>query len=110
MNTQTNPNGAQLTLVAFLRAKPGQADELGRRLQALVAPTRSEAGCLNYDLHRSTQDADVWMLYENWKSRADLDSHFQTPYLKDFVGRINEVLQGEMDMRYFAMTSKVAAP
>jgi quinol monooxygenase YgiN len=113
MNAQTptaSPNGNQLTLVAFLRAKPGQVEELGRRLQLLVEPTRAEAGCLNYDLHRSNPDADVWMLYENWKSPADLDAHFQTPYLKDFVGRIGEVLDGEMDMRYFSMTSLVAKP
>lgn len=41
----------ELTLVAFLRAKPRQSEELSRRLNALVEPTRAEAGCINYDLH-----------------------------------------------------------
>jgi len=31
-----------LTLIAFLRAKPGAEEELGRRLSALVEPTRRE--------------------------------------------------------------------
>ena len=71
-----------LTLVAFLRARTGQSEELGRRLNALVEPTRTEAGCINYDLHRSNEDEAVWMLYENWRSAADLDAHFEMPYLE----------------------------
>ena len=34
-----------LTLIAFLRAKPGAEEELGRRLSALVEPTRRARRC-----------------------------------------------------------------
>lgn len=95
----------QVTLVAVIKATPGQEEELGRRLAALVAPTREEEGCINYDLHRSADDAAVWMLYENWRSQADLDAHFKTPYLQDFLARQGEVLAEEMDIRLFSMTS-----
>ena len=98
----------RLTLIASMKAKPGQEEELGRRLSALVAPSRQEEGCINYDLHRSNDDPAVWMLYENWRSKADLDLHFETPYLKDFLGRAEEVLAGDMDVRFFSMTSRVA--
>lgn len=100
---------SELTLVAFLRAKPGQSEELSRRLNALVEPTRAEAGCINYDLHRSNEDETVWMLYENWRSAADLDAHFETPYLKEFVARRAEVLEGDMDLRRFTMTTEPMA-
>ncbi|MCW8125841.1 putative quinol monooxygenase [Microbulbifer halophilus] len=96
-----------LTLVAFIRAKQGLEDELGRRLQALIAPTRQEAGCINYDLHRSNDDPALWMLHENWRSQRDLDQHFETPYLKDFLDRAGELLAEEMDLRFF---SPVSAP
>ncbi len=80
MNAETRSlspsDGRQLTLVAFLRAKPGRGDELGRRLLALSEPARADAGNINYDLHRSDDDADTWMLYENWSTAADLDAHF----------------------------------
>ncbi len=102
--------GSQLTLVAFLRAKPGQGDELGRRLFALSEPSRAEAGNINYDLHRSTEDPDVWMLYENWATPSALDEHFEMPYMKEFISKIGEVLAGEMDLRRFSMTTRVAAP
>lgn len=42
----------QLTNIAFIHAKPGSWEALGRRL-ALVEPSRQEPGCINYDLHRS---------------------------------------------------------
>jgi quinol monooxygenase YgiN len=100
----------QLTLIAFAKAKPGHADELGRRLNALVAPTRAEAGCVNYDLHQSKDDPTIWMLYENWRSEADLEKHFQTTPFKEFVARSHEVLANEMDLRRFTMTTTSVAP
>jgi quinol monooxygenase YgiN len=95
----------QLTLLAIAQAKPGQAEELGRRLAALVEPTRAEAGCMNYNLHQSKDDPTIWMLYENWRSEADLEKHFQTIPFKKFIARCNEVLANEMDLRQFAMVS-----
>jgi quinol monooxygenase YgiN len=63
----------QLTNLAFFRARPGQTEALGAALAALVAPTRGEAGCLNYDLYQSIENAEIWFVYENWCSMQDLD-------------------------------------
>ena len=99
----------RLTLIATLHAKAGKEEELGRRLLALVAPTRSEEGCVNYDLHQSADDPKAWVLYENWRSKADLEKHFETPYLKDFVAHLDEVLESKTDFNFLAMKSKRAA-
>jgi quinol monooxygenase YgiN len=47
---------SQVTNLAFFRARRGQSEALRA---ALVEPTRLQARCLNYDLHRSVDDADV---------------------------------------------------
>lgn len=107
--TPTPVNGTQLSLIAIIRAKPGLGDELGRRLGTLVEPARAEPGNINYDLHRSNDDAEVWVLYENWKAPSDLAAHFELPYMKAFVATLPEVLDGEMDLRRCAMVTKVAA-
>ncbi|MDF3811210.1 MULTISPECIES: putative quinol monooxygenase [Rhodopseudomonas] len=104
----TPSNGTQLTLIAFIRAKKGMGDELGRRLWTLVEPARAEPGNINYDLHRSNEDPDVWVLYENWKDASDLTAHFELPYMKAFVAALPEVLEGEMDLRRSAMVTTVA--
>jgi quinol monooxygenase YgiN len=90
-----------LTLLAELKAKPGKTAELAQRLQALVAPTRAEAGCLGYVLHRSSDDPDLFVLYEQWRSRHDLDLHLATPRLVDFFARMPRLLAVEVSMRFF---------
>jgi quinol monooxygenase YgiN len=106
--TPTAVNGTQLSLIAFIRAKRGLGDELGRRLGALVVPARTEPGNINYDLHRSDNDPDVWILYENWKHASDLAAHFELPYMKAFLAVLPEVLEGEMDLWPCSMVTKIA--
>jgi quinol monooxygenase YgiN len=100
----------QLTLFAFLTAKPDMGDELGRRLMALAEPARAEAGNINYDLHRTRDSPDVRALYENWASPAALEAHFEEGYRKAFVATLGEVMQGEMGLRRATMMTEVAAP
>ncbi|WP_338446062.1 putative quinol monooxygenase [Pelagerythrobacter marensis] len=95
----------QITLVAHIKAKPGQEEELGRRLAALIDPTRAEAGCINYDLHRLNDDPSVWMLYENWVSKSALDAHFKMPYLEAFLASKEDLLAEDMEIRLYSMTS-----
>ncbi len=42
-----------LTIIARVRAKPGQEVRLLQELKGLPASSREEAGCLSYDLHHS---------------------------------------------------------
>lgn len=95
----------QLTVIAFIRAKEGKQDELGRRLLALVGPSRAEAGCINYHAHQDRDDARMWVMYENWNDRADLDHHFTMPYHKQFIADLPQFVEGEIEMHYLDMKS-----
>ena len=81
-----------LTVVAELTAKPGKEDDLRAALTGLIAPTRSEEGCVEYLLHESTDQPGRFVFYENWKSREALDRHLQTPYLQALGARSGELL------------------
>jgi len=87
-----------LTLVVRVRAKIGKEARLRREMQGLVPPTRAEAGCLRYDLHESKTEPGWFLLYEMWKSQANLDSHFQTPYLKAFFQIAPELTEGSSEV------------
>lgn len=95
----------QLTLIARLTAKPEQAEALGAGLQAMVAPTRAEEGSIDYVIHRDNDDPRVWILYENWRSRADLDLHFEQPYTKALMARFPELLATEMELSFCTMAT-----
>lgn len=78
-----------LTVVATFQARPGKEAELRTALTGLVAPTQKEAGCLNYDLHQSTDDPAQFLFHENWSSKAHLDVHLQSPHIKALLPRVD---------------------
>jgi quinol monooxygenase YgiN len=80
-----------ITVVATFQAKAGKENDLKNALIGLVAPTRQEAGCLNYDLHISPEDPAKFLFYENWTSKTELDAHLQSPHLKALLPRLEEL-------------------
>ncbi|WP_084164743.1 SDR family NAD(P)-dependent oxidoreductase [Skermanella stibiiresistens] len=92
--------GDRLTVVARLTAKPDQAEALGEALRGLVEPTLAEAGSIEYRLHRDIDDPNIWILYETWRSRADLDAHFAQPYTKTVLDRFPELLARDAELTF----------
>jgi quinol monooxygenase YgiN len=93
------------TLIAFLKGRPEKRDELLTVLRGFVDPTRAEAGCVEYHLHISDTDANLFFFYENWRTRKDLDEHLEMPYLKSFFDRRMDLLEKEIDLQYLTMES-----
>lgn len=81
-----------LTVVAIIKAKPGKEAELRETLLGLVPITRGEDGCLNYDLHVSTEDPALFVFHENWTSKAHHNAHMAAPHLQAFLGRAGELV------------------
>ena len=64
-----------LTVIAYITAKAGHQQQVREALLDLVAQTRNERGCVNYDLHQSQENATEFAIYENWDKASDLDLH-----------------------------------
>lgn len=96
----------KLTVVARVRAKQGKEAEVQRALLGLVGPTRTEAGCLNYDLHQSHDDPALFLFYENWTSQAHLDAHLQTAHIQAVLARAEELLAEPPEIKFFRMVSQ----
>jgi len=75
----------------MFQARPGKETELRKVLTALVAPTRKEKGCLNYDVHVAVDDAGKFMFHENWATKADHEAHFNSPHIQALLPRIDEL-------------------
>jgi quinol monooxygenase YgiN len=73
-----------LTILAKITANEGQERRLRAALQDLVAPTRAEPGCLQYDLHVDNSSSGVFMFYETWQTREMWQAHMETPHLAAF--------------------------
>ena len=81
-----------LTVIAHVRAKPGEESRVRRILEGLLAPTRAEAGCINYDLHQSQTDPALFVFYENWESEGHLEAHARSPHIQSFRKLADETL------------------
>jgi len=91
-----------LTVVAVLKAKPGKEGELRQALLDLVGASRSESGCLQYDLHVSTDKPGEFLFFEKWVDRAALDAHAQKPYLQALGSRREELLAEAPEIRTYS--------
>ena len=80
-----------VTVIARIRAKIGLEDRVYQELTKLLAPTRAEAGCLNYDMHRNLEDPSLFLFHETWASEAALNRHFQTAHIAHWLSVIPEV-------------------
>lgn len=75
------PRDGIVTVVARIAAKPGMEDRVRAELQRLLAPTRGEEGCLNYDLHEATDRPGEFLFHENWSSEALLRNHLDSAHI-----------------------------
>jgi quinol monooxygenase YgiN len=94
-----------LTLIAYLHGKPQKRDELLATLREFVKPTRAEAGCVEYHLHVSNDDPNLFILYENWESKLELDTHLKTELLTAFFNRRMDLLEKDVEMQFMTMDS-----
>jgi len=88
----------KVTVVARVKVKKGMEEKVKQELMSLVGPTRSEKGCISYDLHQSAEDKSRFMFYENWVSKKDLDQHLAMPYMKSHMEKARETLDGPAEI------------
>ncbi len=59
-------------------------DEVERTLKALRDSSRAEEGCITFDVSRSLEDPNAFVLYEEWNDQAALDVHYETEGFKKY--------------------------
>lgn len=99
-----------LTVIATIIAKSDRIADVRRELEKLVAATRKESGCINYDLHVDLNDPRRFVFYENWTSKEALDAHAASPHMKAW-GKVREpMLAGPVKVELFTMLSQGTVP
>jgi len=91
---------SKLTVVANFHANPDKIDLVKAELEKLIPITRTEEGCLQYDLHQDNENPAHFMFYENWESRELWQVHMNAPHLvecrKATEGALGEFTLNEM--------------
>jgi quinol monooxygenase YgiN len=84
-------NAENIVLVARLKVKDGAVVEAKKLALSLVAPSRAEAGCINYDIHQAIDDETVFVWHETWTNKAAIDEHFEKPFFLEFFAKVQEI-------------------
>jgi quinol monooxygenase YgiN len=95
----------KISVMARVRARRGMETEVRRACLALVEPSRAEKGCINYDLHQSADDSSLFMFYENWESREDLERHLETAHALEFDETTDGMLAEEEEITFWEKIS-----
>lgn len=78
-----------IVLVARYQVKAGKAGEV---LEALTRMARfvkeQEPGCKLYQVNRSTENPDHFLLYEQYADQAAFEGHRTTPHFKEIIEAI----------------------
>lgn len=61
-----------------------KADDAAAMLHALRDASRAEPGCAGYDVSRSIEDPNVFVLYESWRDQAAFEFHVTTPHFQQY--------------------------
>lgn len=78
-----------LTVIATITARPGSESLVEAALQALIEPTRREAGCIDYLLHRDQAEPRTFVFVERWSDAAALDAHLASSHLADYLRKVD---------------------
>jgi quinol monooxygenase YgiN len=75
----------KFTVVANIQANPDRINLVKTELENLIAITRAEPGCLQYDLHQDNEDPAHFLFFENWESRDLWQAHMSAPHLAAYL-------------------------
>ena len=92
-----------LCVIAHIRARKEKQDQLKDVLNALIAPTRKEAGCIRYQLYRNNQDPQDFTFIEEWQDDAALELHLQTPHLRSAAQSFAELTDGSPSISRYTL-------
>src|SRR5215203_357470 len=96
----------KIVLVARLKVRPDAIEAAKQLALGIVADSRSEKGCVNYDVHQAVDDPTVFVWHETWKDKQALDAHFEEPHFKNFFAKGMELAAEEPQITVTRMISE----
>jgi quinol monooxygenase YgiN len=94
---------ATVHVVARIRAKEGKEEALKTVLNALIAPSRRELSCFQYDLLQNTTDPREFTFVEKWDSEKALDAHAESAHVKRAGEDIAGLVEAAPDIRRYRL-------
>jgi quinol monooxygenase YgiN len=79
-------------LLVTIRSQPAHRQRVQELLLELIAPVRSEPGCLYYHLFEQAEDPDAFILAAGWADDAAVAAHPTHPSVPDTLEQLRPFL------------------
>ncbi|MDO6561787.1 putative quinol monooxygenase [Amphritea sp. 1_MG-2023] len=95
---QANPEDPLFNIFFIFKIKPGSREKLIQQFEKHITHTRTEDGCLLFDLYTVEGDDETLVVYEHWRKESDVwDIHFKQPYAMETGALMEECVIGELE-------------
>ncbi len=103
-----NMNDEEIVLIARLKVKSDAIEAAKREALAIVAASRAETGCINYDFHQQIDDEAVFIWHETWTNKSAIEAHGDSQHFKNFSQRIKDWMDEPLQITLTKMVSEKA--
>ena len=90
-----------LSLVVRFQVREGDQAAVEAAFAAARGPTGQERGVMSYDLNREAADDTRFLVYERWRSLADLEAHLRTEYIAKLRKELSRLIIGAPEFHVF---------
>ncbi len=87
------------TMVIVLHLKDGMQDKFDAAFAKAKKETRKEKGNITYDLNRDIKDPTRYVVYERWKTLADLEDHIKAAHTVALLAELKDMLAGAPEVK-----------
>ncbi|MFE5143600.1 putative quinol monooxygenase [Streptomyces fagopyri] len=89
-----------VAVYGYARARAGKETRLLDEIQAVISPTREEAGCEQYMVHTAGDEPGAFAFYERWSSGAHLLAHVSQPFMQKYFAAIADLVDGRLEAHW----------
>jgi quinol monooxygenase YgiN len=83
-----------LSLLVRFAVKVSDVEKVEASFSKARAQTLDESGCRVFELNRDPRDPCRFVVYEQWRSLADLEAHFRKDYFSAARAELSEMIVG----------------
>ena len=88
-----------------VKCKPEKAEQLRAAFEAVVAPSRTVQGCLNFDIARDVTDSNSFIATEVFADKEALARQETLPQVKNVIDLLPQVLAAEPEATIYHISS-----
>jgi quinol monooxygenase YgiN len=97
---------AMIIVSGTLRLAESDIDQALALGATMADASLAEEGCSAYGFWQNPQDPTQVRVFEEWASPEDLDRHFATPHMADFMAGLGALTISEMELSKYEVSDK----